>query len=117
MIDKLPQGSTIYVSGKMTGVHCFNFKNFFYWQVVLERSGYRVINPAEIDCLRMLNEGWVYSPDKWEEIIAEDCELIKSKADAVFVMDGYITSEGAHKEIAAAIESGKMVFYETDKRS
>jgi hypothetical protein len=115
MKDKLPYGSVIYVSGPMTGLPCFNFKSFFYWQVMLEKSGYKVINPAEQDCLKMLNEGWQYSPDKWEEVIEEDCQLIRDEADAVFVMDGYITSEGAHREISTAVEAGKPVFYETEQ--
>lgn len=112
----LPIGSIIYISGPMTGYHCFNFPRFFYWQVVLERSGYAVLNPAEIDCQRML-EGWRYTDDQWDALLEEDCRLIRENADAVFVLKGHEKSKGAHKEIAEALKHHKPVFYETDRRS
>ena len=118
MLNKLPIGSTIYISGKMSGLPCFNFKNFFYWQVMLEKSGYKVVNPAEIDCLKMIG-GWRYSEDQWEAVIEEDCEIIRSdRVDAVFVIGrDYVSSAGAHREIMAAADADKPVYYENDQRS
>ena len=117
-LNKLPYGSCLYISGKMSGLPCFNFKYVFHWQVVLEKSGYKVINPAELDCLKMF-DGWKYSEDQWDSIVEEDCDIIRSdKVDAVFVIGkDYVTSGGAHREITAALEAGKDVYYENDQRS
>jgi len=110
---KPAKGSTIYIAGPMSGIHCFNFKLFFYWQVRLEREGYTVINPAEIDCVKMF-DGWQYSPDQWEAVLQEDCELIRTKADAVFAMSGWTASKGAMREVGTAVENGISVYHEID---
>lgn len=109
----LPTNSIIYISGPMTGHRAFNFKNFFHWQVVLERAGYIVINPAEIDTLKLF-DGWQYTEDQWEELIEEDCRLIREHADAVFVLKGYEGSRGATREIAEALRYTKPCFYENE---
>ena len=44
---------TIYISGPMTGMDDYNFKVFFHRQVELEKEGWRVLNPAEIDLRKM----------------------------------------------------------------
>ena len=111
MIPKLECGSTIYISGAMRGQYCYQFKNFFYWQVVFERSGYVVINPAEIDAVKMI-DGWVFTESQYEDVMAADLLLIESKADAVFVLKEHKTSEGALREIARAEKCGIPVFYE-----
>lgn len=110
-LSGLRPGSKVYLSGPMSGIHCYNFKSFFYWQVVLENSGYEVINPAEIDTLKLF-EGWKYSEDQWEEIIQEDCRLVREESDAIFCMEGWSASKGALCEIEAAEDSGKPIYYE-----
>jgi len=114
----LHPGSVIYISGPMSAFknQCYNFKHFFYWQVVLERAGYAVLNPAEIDCLKLL-KGWVYTDDQWDALLEEDCRLIRENADAVFVLDHHEASKGARREIAEAVKYSKPVFYEEDQRS
>ena len=110
----LPYGSTIYLSGPMTDEFCFNFENFFHWAYVFRQSGYQVINPAEIDCLKMF-DGWKYEPCMWEEVIFEDCKLITDSADAIFVLKGWEDSRGVARELCAAQMAGKPVYWEEDR--
>ena len=105
---------TIYISGKMSGVKCFNFKRFFYHQVLLENEGWHVINPAEHDCLKML-DGWHYTPDQWDELIAYDLKLIEEQADAIFMLEGWHDSQGAFMEFNAAVEKGIEIKYEREE--
>ena len=108
----LEVGSTVYIAGPMRGIRCFNFARFFYWQVVLEKSGYKVINPAELDCLRWIEKGWMFTEDQYDEILDLDCKMIQESADCVFVLSGWQTSEGANREIRTAKDKGIMVAYE-----
>jgi len=133
-MDNLGYGKTIYIAGQMRGHHCYNFKWFFYWQVMLENSGYKVINPAELDCLRWISESgffhttkWkllcrlrallssmrrIFSGDLYESVMAIDLALIEHSADAVFALKGWEDSPGATREIGLAINLGKPVYYE-----
>jgi nucleoside 2-deoxyribosyltransferase len=111
-MDNLGYGATIYVAGPMRLHHCYNFKRFFYHQVMLENSGYKVINPAELDCLRWINDGWIFSEDQYEVVMAIDLALIEHSADAVFALKGWEDSPGATREIGLAINLGKPVYYE-----
>lgn len=104
-------GSTGYICGKMRGLPCYNFKNFFHWQVVLERSGYFVINPAQNDCEKSLNSTWHFTEDQYEDILAEDFKLIEG-VDFVFVLEGWESSEGANREIEHAEKHNIPIFYE-----
>ena len=110
--DKLPRGSRIYVAGKMRGEPIFNYKNFFHAQVELEKLGYKVINPAAIDCARMLFGDWKFTDDKYEEVISMDLRIVRDHADAVFMLKGWPCSPGAVREIKQAAESGKKVYYQ-----
>ena len=105
-------GTTVYISGAMRGRYCMNFENFFYWARVLRRSGYKVINPAEMDCLKMM-DGWVFSDDKWREVLDDDLEIIRERADWMFVLSDSEESEGSIEEIAEMNKKGAdLVFYE-----
>ena len=102
----------IYISGPMTGVDDYNYPQSFKWQVLLEDAGHTVENPAMHDIQR-IKKGWRYKPEMREELIAEDCELIKSdKVDAIFLLKGYSNSYGARREHDAANYKSKRVFYE-----
>ena len=104
----------IYISGKMTGEHCFNFERFFYWAHKLRLAGHEPINPAEHDCLKML-DGWHYTPDQWDELIAYDLKLIEEQADAIFMLEGWHNSRGAFIEFNAAVEKGIEIKYEREE--
>jgi len=105
------EGNTIYIAGAMTGKECFNFESFFYWARVWRNRGWNVINPAQIDCEKMLS-GWVYSPDQYNEVLAHDLHLIETEADAIFMMIGWGDSNGATMEFNKAEELGILIKYE-----
>ena len=109
-------GTTAYIAGPMRGYDCYNFPQFFYWQVKLENSGYRVINPAREDCRRWLEEGWVYTDDQWEDVLSKDLEMIEQHADWMFVLRGWEQSAGAKREIEHAKKLDIPVFYEEYER-
>lgn len=91
----------VYIAGPMRGIKTYNFPQFFYWQVVLEQMGCEVINPAEEDCRRWFEEGWLYSDDQWESILEHDKKLVE-QCDIIFLLDGWEKSEGARAEQAHA---------------
>lgn len=107
-------GSTVYIAGPMRAFRndCYNFVSFFHWQHVLEQSGYVVINPAYLDCMKALYSEWHFTDDKYDAIMTEDLELISSQADWLFALKGWELSEGAMREIDHAKRIGIPVFYE-----
>ena len=109
----VPKGSKVYIAGPMRGYHCFNFEQFFYWAAILRASGYIPINPAEMDCLRMF-DGWVYSDDKYEEIMAIDLKAIREDADAIFSLAKWYDSPGALRENKEAGLKDIPDFYEVN---
>lgn len=104
----------LYLSGPMTGLPCYNFPAFFYWEVVLSNRGHKVINPARIDCERMLG-GWTYSEDQYDEILEEDLRLIRQEAEGVFMLNGWEESEGALMEINEARDKGIPIMFEEEE--
>ena len=104
----------IYVAGKMRGLPCYNFEEFFYWARVLRKEGHEIVNPAEVDCVKML-DGWQYSDDKYPEILFADLGFIK-ECDAVFMLDSWEQSMGARAEYAFAVALGKTVMLETERK-
>lgn len=102
---------TIYIAGPMRGYKCFNFANFFYWQVVLEKAGYKVANPAEHDVDKMLS-GWVYNEDQYSAVLLYDIQLIKERVDAVFSLKNADQSPGARAEIGFATAIGLDTYAE-----
>lgn len=114
-LQGLPHGSTIYIAGPMSifKEKCYNFERFFYWAAVLRASGYNIINPAEMDCRRFF-DGWVYSSDNYEEVLAEDLAVIEDKADAIFNLLDWDKSPGAQRENEKAGERGLKIYFEKD---
>ena len=115
-------GTTVYIAGKMRGVRYMNFIEFFRWHHVLETSGYVVLNPAASDVERFFRPWYrkalgclwrVFIWRSWyEDVMRYDLNLIREKADWLFVLKDWETSEGANREIALARELGLPVFFE-----
>ena len=103
----------IYIAGKMRGEPCYNFERFFYHAHRLRLQGFDPINPAEHDVLKMF-DGWRYTDDQYESVIEYDLELIRNKADAIFMMDGWRESPGAKREYQCAQEKGIPIMYEEE---
>jgi hypothetical protein len=114
-LQGVPKGSYVYIAGPMTILKekCYNFEQFFYWAAVLRASGYIPINPAEMDCERML-AGHVYKTEEYEKILALDFAAIENKADAIFNLEGWEKSPGAVRENEKAEEKGIPYFNQVD---
>jgi nucleoside 2-deoxyribosyltransferase len=111
----VPKGSYVYIAGPMTAFkdQCYNFERFFYWAAILRASGYIPINPAEMDCERML-AGEVYDPAQYREILDNDLKEIRDKAAAIFNLEDWEQSPGAIEENEEAQEKGIPYFNEVD---
>ena len=95
----------IYVSGKITGISEEDSRALFGCACsVVECCGHEAINPW------MVNE--YMAGASYEELMQEDLRIIRDEADALFVLQNYHTSAGAHREIAEALAKGIPIFYE-----
>lgn len=101
-----PDEMVLYICGPMTGIPEHNYPAFHAAEERLVLCGFTVLNPAR----------HAADPDTTprEMFMRVDLTLIACVADAVIVLPGYETSQGAYMEIAAAISCGKPVYdYET----
>lgn len=114
-IDDLKNGSRVYIAGPMTGRRCFNFEQFFFWALTIRDRGMIPVNPAENDCMRMLN-GWQYTKDKYPDVLQEDIGLIRG-CDAIFLLNGWEESPGAKAEKAFADAIGLHVIEQPKENS
>ena len=80
----------IYLSGPMTGIKDNNVPKFMKEAKRLRRKGYRVINPAELDKVKVCRT--------WEECLRRDLEFVV-KCDAIATLPGWTKSRGANLEI------------------
>ena len=95
----------IYVSGKITGISEEDSRALFGCGCsIVECCGHESINPW------MVNE--YMAGASYEELMQEDLRIIREEADALFVLQNYHTSAGAHREIAEALAKGIPIFYE-----
>jgi len=90
----------------MTGVPFFNFPAFFAAQIKLEKRGYRVINPAQMDQAAGFNPATdkVTKP-MMMDIIKRDLDGVL-KADMIAMLPGWEKSKGAQAELAVATWAG-----------
>lgn len=87
----------VYVAGPMNGYVDKNFPAFTRAAKALRKSGYVVVNPAELD---------VNEPEStWEACLRRDIKQLVT-CDAIATLDGYIDSRGARLEtyIAKALD-------------
>lgn len=115
---------TAYISGPISGLLNGNFESFMSAQRQLERDGYIVVNPHEIN-----NE--IY--DKWAKIIKPDTEVALQNhenemwrefmrndikhlvdVDCVMLLDNYETSRGCRLEIVIAQKLSIPIYYMRD---
>lgn len=97
----------IYISGKMTGMREDDSRALFRCGCSnVECCGHEPINPWDVND-RM-------PAATYEEKMQEDLRIIRTEADALFVLANYHTSAGAHREIAEAITKGIPVYYESN---
>lgn len=96
--DKSPRSAafadrqTLYVAGPMSGLPEWNFPAFFAAQEILERRGFRVLNPARHPAV----EG-----ESWESCLRRDLPDVL-RADGLALLDGWWASRGARLEVQVA---------------
>lgn len=89
----------VYLSGPMTGMPGLNFPAFYAEAARLEKLGYDVVNPAEIN------------PDPgmdWNECMRRDLRALLD-CDALALLDGWQKSKGAHLEMDVAHRIGMEI--------
>ena len=109
----LRPGMTVYVSGKMRGVPDYNRWSFGHWARRLNEAGFKAVNPMEIGDSIASPEEIDASPELVEKVLEADIAALR-KCDAIFMLRGWETSEGARKELGVALEMGVPVVQEQD---
>lgn len=110
---------TIYVAGPMTGYENFNFPAFFAAEQKLRAEGWETINPAQHDLdagyAKVNDGGKVTTTDRFDlsAALLWDLEQITC-ADAIYLLRGWSTSNGANAEHALAVALGKQVAYQLE---
>lgn len=94
----------IYISGPMTGLPNSNYPQFEAAAKRLRASGFKVVNPAELN------------PDAtkpWAECMRTDIKAL-CECDEIYMLRGWSQSKGAQLELHIAERLGMIVFYEDD---
>lgn len=85
----------------MRGYPDYNFPAFDAYQAALERKGYTVISPANLDRENGFEPGHKVTPGLIRQMILRDCEAICT-VDEVVLMPGWEHSSGVKVEKALA---------------
>jgi hypothetical protein len=109
------QGDYYYIAGPMRGQPAFNKAAFDAAAARLRTYGFGVVTPVELD----EQEGYdltdpAFEPNdlKVAELLERDLVRISYDEDCIgiYVLDGWLTSEGCKQELTAARMAGKPVF-------
>ena len=112
---------TIYIAGPMRGIKDFNFPAFDRQAGLLEKQGWRVINPAELDRQNGSPENGPmdYDPTKdyedrefMRDALKRDLKVIAEDCTAIYCMSGFENSRGAKAEYHLAKAIGIDIYYE-----
>ena len=112
---------TIYIAGPMRGYEDGNFPAFDRQARVLERQGWVVINPAEMDRQEgePPNGHLEFDPttdyedqEFMRDALKRDCVAICDKCTAMYMMSEFETSRGAKTEWHLAKALGLKIYYE-----
>ena len=113
----------VYIAGPMRGYKHFNFPAFDQAAAWLRIQGHVPINPADLDRSRGFDPNelpddydWTQIPDGFDlaATIIQDVESVVW-ADAVLLLEGWMSSDGALAERAVARWAGKDVYCWDDK--
>ena len=106
-----PAGMKVYVSGKMRGVHNYNRGQFDRWTRQLKELGFDAVNPMEIGDSIATPEEIDASPELVEKVLEADIAALR-KCDAIFMLRGWETSEGARHELKVALDMNIPIMQE-----
>ena len=112
----------VYVAGKMRSVQFYNFPAFHEAEQHLISLGHEVVSPARLD----LEAGFMMShlPDDhdwsemppgmdYEETMTRDLSALDT-CDAIYMLRGWHSSQGARREQIHAAATGRHEFFEQD---
>ena len=104
-------GMRVYISGKMHGVHNYNRGQFDRWTRQLKELGFDAVNPMEIGDSIATPEEIDSSPELVEKVLEADIAALR-KCDAIFMLRGWETSEGARLELKVALDMNIPIMQE-----
>lgn len=90
---------TLYLAGPMRGYVQYNFPAFDVAKVELEVSGYRVINPADLDRACGFRADDKFDPANKSRFMLRDLAEL-SHCDGIALLDGWGSSSGVAVEVA-----------------
>lgn len=101
----------IYIAGPMQKIENYNFSEFFRAEKKLKKYGYNVINPARLSLKLSKKLKKDLSEIPRNLFILQDLkELLK--CDAIYMLKGWLDSEGSQLEYEIAKQIGINIFYE-----
>lgn len=101
----------VYIAGPMRGLPDYNYPKFRRYAEAFEKAGWYVENPVEIGATFGTAQQINDDPTLLAEVLAEELRTLK-KCDAIYLLEGWQNSEGAQKELAAAISSRLKIYLE-----
>ena len=102
---------TCYLAGPMRGHEDFNFPAFHKQAAWLRANGWSVFSPAERDEQdEALNGDWAVTASKGLDYFMQYDLAAVCQTDAVVLLPGWETSQGARLESMVAVEVGHPVF-------
>ncbi len=97
-----PANSLVYLAGPMRGIERYNFPAFDAAADELEKQGYTVLSPADMDRDIGFDETKdVATPEFLTDAMRRDLEAVL-RADAIFMLPGWEKSTGATAEMHVA---------------
>ena len=106
MIRKRPK---IYIAGPMRGLPDFNYPKFNQYAQAHRMAGWFVVNPVEIGADYGTPDQINADPALLAAVMAAELHALET-CDAIYLLDGWQNSEGARKELAAAIAYGLKIY-------
>lgn len=108
--ESIKRQGRVYVAGKMRGVPRFNFPAFFAAEAHLACMGWQVVNPARMDLEAGFDPSSNREPDPEFIRKAFGRDLYElADCDAIALLPGWETSNGATLELAVARFLGLQV--------
>jgi hypothetical protein len=101
----------IYIAGPMSGIKDFNYPEFNKAAERLRNLGYDVINPAEIKLTPEFQQKAGDKNSKEYEQLVRMGEFHSMFADIVLMLDGWMHSDGAIRELRACDISHNAIAY------
>ena len=100
----------VYIAGPMRGQDDYNYPLFREVAAELRKHGYQVVNPTEIgDYFGRPEE--IATNERLRDLVLSIELQCLVRCDAICLLDGWENSEGARKELHAALEHGLEVMH------